>query len=369
MKTYVWSIPTRFFHMMFATFIVTAFLVSDEDKLLNIHVSFGYAIGVLVIYRIIWGFIGPKYSKFSDFSLSIKELKEFIFNIFNHKRYVGHNPAASFVMVTMIGVVLLTVLTGIFTYGIQEGRGILAFLNIPYFKEMKLFKEIHEFFSTFLMILIALHLSGVAFDRLMDKKMDTLGSMATGYKNIEAPSVMLNWFQKLFSLVALVLAASILFYSLFFESPLTKSSYSAISYERVHPAFVAECASCHTLYPPYLLPRESWAKLMNTLDSHFGDDASLDNKTRLSIKKFLLKNAAESSTKEGAFYILQSLKQTDNVIAITQTPYWKARHKKIDKNIFSSNKIKSKTNCKACHTNIEKGLIEDMNIKIPKARA
>ena len=272
-------------------------------------------------------------------------------------------------MITMLGVVLLTVLTGILTYGIQEGRGILGFLNTPYFKEMKLFKEVHEFFSTFLMVLIALHLGGVAFDRIIDKKTDTLGSMATGYKNLEAQSITLNWFQKLFSLAALVLAAGVLFYSLFFNSPLTKSSYSALSYEKEHPAFVAECASCHTLYPPHLLPRESWITLMDTLDNHFGDDASLDDKTRLSIKAYLVKNSAESSTKESAFYILQSLKKGDNVIAITQTPYWKARHQKIDNNIFSSKKIKSKANCKACHTDIEKGLIEDMKIQIPKIGA
>ena len=369
MKAYIWSLPTRVFHMMFAAFIVAAFLSGDEDNLLNIHASLGYAIGVLVIYRIIWGFIGPRYSRFSDFSLSIKELKEFAFNIFNHKKYAGHNPAASFVMLSMLVVVVLTVVTGVLTYGIQEGRGILGFLNTPYFKEMDLFEEVHEFFSTLLMVLIAAHLGGVAFDRLIDKKTDTLGSIVNGHKNIDAPSVTLNWFQKLFSLFALGLAAGVLFYSLFFNSVLTKSSYNEISYEKEHPAFVAECASCHTLYPPHLLSRESWSKVMDTLDDHFGDDASLDDTTRLSIKEYLLKNSAENSTKESAFYILKSLKENEDIIAVTQTAYWKARHQGIDKKIFSSNEIKSKANCKACHSDIEKGLIEDSNIKIPKTGA
>ncbi|MBU0633133.1 cytochrome b/b6 domain-containing protein [bacterium] len=368
MKAYIWSVPTRVFHMMFAGFIVAAFLSGDEDNLLNIHASLGYVVGVLVIYRIIWGFIGPKYSRFSDFPLRIQELKEFVFNIFDHKKYAGHNPAASFVMISMIGVVFLTVVTGILAYGIQEGRGILGFLNSPYFKEMKLFKEIHEFFSTLLMILIAAHLGGVAFDRLIDKKTDTLGSIVNGHKNIDAPSVTLNWFQKLFSLFALGLAAGVLFYSLFFNSVLTKSQYSAISYAKEHPAFVAECGSCHTLYPPHLLSRESWSKVMDDLQNHFGDDASLDDKTRLSIKEYLLSNSAESSTKESAFYILKSMQENKDIIAITQTPYWKKRHESIDKNIFSSNEIKSKANCKACHKNIESGLIEDTDIKIPRIK-
>lgn len=366
MRAYIWSIPTRVFHMMFAAFIIAAFLSGDEDRFLTLHVSFGYAVGVLVIYRIIWGFIGPKYSRFSDFPLSKNELKEFTLNIFNHKKYAGHNPGASFVMITMIGVVFLTVVTGVLTYGIQEGRGILSFLNSPYFKEMKLFKEIHEFFSTFLMVLIAAHLGGVIFDRLIDKKTDTLGSIVNGHKNIDAPSVSLNLFQKLFSLLALGLAISVLLYSLFFSSVLTKSEFSAISYEKEHPAFVAECGSCHTLYPPHLLSRESWSKVMDNLEDHFGDDASLDDKIRVSIKDYLLENSAESSTKESAFYILKSLRQSQDIIAVTQTSYWKKRHQTIDKTIFSSNEIKSYANCKACHSDIEKGLIEDSNIKIPK---
>ncbi|WP_345993603.1 cytochrome b/b6 domain-containing protein [Sulfurimonas sp. HSL-1716] len=366
MKAYVWSLPTRVFHMMFAAFIAAAILSGDEDSLLNIHASLGYAIGVLVVYRIVWGFAGPRYSRFSDFPLSLKELKEFMLNIFDHKKYAGHNPAASFVMVTMLIVVFLTVATGILAYGIQEGRGILGFLNSPYFKEMKLFKEIHEFFSTFLMILIAAHLGGVAFDRLIDKKTDTLGSIVNGHKNIDAPSVTLNLFQKLFSFFALTLAAGVLFYSLFFNSVLTKSTHKEISYEKEHSAFVAECASCHTLYPPHLLSRASWEKVMNSLDDHFGDDASLDEQTRVSIRDYLMKNSAESSTKESAFYILNSLKKSEDIIAVTQTPYWKHRHKSIDKNIFSSKEIKSKANCKACHSDIERGLIEDSNIKIPK---
>ncbi len=369
MKAYIWSLPTRVFHMMFAAFILTAYFSGDEDKLSTLHVSFGYAIGVLVMYRILWGFVGPKYSRFSDFSLHVKELKEFVLNIFNHKKYVGHNPAASFVMITMFAVVLLTVVTGILTYGIQEGRGILSFLNTPYFKEMKLFKEVHEFFSTFLMVLVALHVSGVIFERVMDKETDTLGSIINGHKNIEAPSVTLNLFQKIFSLLALVLAASVLFYSLFFNSVLTKSKDLPISYKQENPAFVAECGSCHTLYSPHLLPRASWSKMMDNLDDHFGDDASLDEATRVSIKEYLMKNSAESSSKESAFYILESIKGNQDIIAITQTPYWKKRHVGIDKNIFSRNEIKSKANCKACHSDIEKGMIEDMNIKIPKIKA
>jgi hypothetical protein len=45
------------------------------------------------------------------------------------------------------------------------------------------------------------------------------------------------------------------------------------------PAYQQECASCHTAYPPGMLPARSWQRIMNTLDKHYGSDATLDAAT------------------------------------------------------------------------------------------
>lgn len=114
--------------------------------------------------------------------------------------------------------------------------------------------------------------------------------------------------------------------------------------------------------PPFLLPKNSWEKLMADLENHFGDDASVEEETHNIILKFLEKNSAETSTKEASFMILDSLKNKD-IISISETTYWKEKHINIDDKIFSNSLVKSKANCKACHSDIEKGLIEDENIK------
>lgn len=44
-------------------------------------------------------------------------------------------------------------------------------------------------------------------------------------------------------------------------------------------AYAQECAACHTAYPPGLLPRACWGRLIGGLDKHFGTDASLDAAT------------------------------------------------------------------------------------------
>lgn len=101
---------------------------------------------------------------------------------------------------------------------------------------------------------------------------------------------------------------------------------------------------------------------MSDLENHFGDDASLDQEDTQNILNFLLENSAENSTKEYSVKVLNSIKNKD-IIAITQTPFWKKEHRDIPKEIFEKKQVKSKANCKACHIDIEKGLIEDDKIK------
>jgi hypothetical protein len=101
---------------------------------------------------------------------------------------------------------------------------------------------------------------------------------------------------------------------------------------------------------------------MGDLENHFGDDASLDAQDEKIILDFLVQYSAEKSTKEASYKILKSIGNKD-IIAISQTSFWKNEHKDIQKNVFLHNEIKSKANCKACHSDVEKGLIEDDKIK------
>ena len=364
-KSYIWPLPTRIFHWLLVLYIAIAFLSSDIEWLLPLHTAVGYGVGVLILFRIVWGLIGPIYSRFSDWPLSIKEAIEFTISLLLPKKhYPGHNPAASFVMLGIIIIALLSVVTGMLTYGIQEGRGVLAFLHTSYFKEMEVFEEVHEFFTTVLLVLVAIHIVGVLVDTILHKEIRTLRSMIDGYKHIKAQEAKLNTFQKIVATLFLTTAILVPFVALSFDTPLQRSIYEPIEYEKEISFFSQECGACHTLYPPFLLPSSSWQKLMANLENHFGDDASLDKETKRVIETYLLQHSAEHSTKEAAVYILQSIKP--KTIAITKTPFWQMKHATIDKKIFESKRVRSKANCKACHTDIEKGLIEDRHIQVPK---
>ncbi|WP_200762217.1 cytochrome b/b6 domain-containing protein [Nitrosophilus alvini] len=368
MRAYIWTLPTRLFHWMLASYIVFSFFSSEIENLLKIHVAFGYGVGILLFFRFIWGFIGPKYSRFSDWPLGLNDLVEFIkATVHSKNTFAGHNPAASFVMAAILITAFLSVTSGILAYGVQEGRGIFAFLNNSFFKEMDLFEEIHEFFVNILFILISMHLVGLFVDWVLHKETGTVSSMINGYKNIRAEDSKLNAFQKLFAAVFLTFSLIFPIYIFWSDSIFTKSRFSVIDFEKENSLFVEECASCHTLYPPFLLPSNSWKKVMAGLEDHFGDDASLDREDKEKIESFLVENSADVSTKEAAFYIKESLTGKKDIISITETSYWKEKHKNIPERIFRSKSVKKSSNCKACHKNIERGFIEDHNIEIPKA--
>ncbi|MGB5964586.1 MAG: cytochrome b/b6 domain-containing protein [Sulfurimonadaceae bacterium] len=370
MKVYVWTLPTRVFHALLVLFTLGAYVTAEWDDLLTLHAAFGAAIGALLLYRVVWGVMGPKYSRFSDFNLNIEALKEYLFSLLNPKKeYVGHNPAASYAMVGIIIVMLLLVMTGLLTYGVQENRGIFAFLHNSFFRDMEFFEEIHEFLGAVLWLLIGAHVGGVLLDRLLHARDGTLTSIVDGHKNMEGESAKLTLLQKAVSLIGIGLSLFVLLYALSGQGNIITAGYhQGVDYKKEKPLFVSECGSCHTLYPPSLLPKRSWELMMADLENHFGDDASLGQAAQQSILTYLLKNSAEGSTSEASLKILQSMPNQD-MIAVTQTPFWKNTHQEIDHAYFESAKVKSKANCKACHSDVEQGLLEDSSIKLPDIRS
>jgi len=364
--TYTWSLATRLFHLLLLLSVAITYLVSDFENLLSFHVIFGYTIALLFSFRILWGFMDVKHSKFSDFIFSPRELLYYMTHMFhNKKEYAGHNPASSWAIVAMILFAFLAVLSGALTYGTQEGMGLFSSLNHTFFKDMELFEEIHEFFANLFMLVVGAHIAGVVLDTLLHRS-DVIASMVSGYKSSSSATLKLTFMQKIFGILWILTPLLFAVYMLSRPTnPLLKDANVKISYQQEQPLFAEECSSCHTLYPPFLLPRASWAKMMDNLEDYFGNDASLENEDTLLIRNYLLSYAAESSTKESALKILKSI-ENNATIAITKTPYWVKRHKEIDKEVFKSQKVKKISNCKACHQNFENGLLNDKDIQIPK---
>lgn len=134
----------------------------------------------------------------------------------------------------------------------------------------------------------------------------------------------------------------------------------------VHKNWQQECASCHIAYPPGLLPRASWRRVMNGLEQHFGENASLDPATQADILRFLEANAADSGSSRMGERVTRRMGANEAPLRITETRWFVRKHDEVPRDAWSRKSVGSAANCAACHGKAEQGVFDDDTVKIPK---
>jgi cytochrome b len=174
----VWDLPLRIFHWLLVAGFFIAYLT--EDDLLTIHVWAGYLVTGLLVFRLIWGFIGNDYARFSNFlcspAKSIAYLKDLI--ALKTQRYIGHNPAGAAMIVLLLVSLLATVITGFAVYGADQAAGPLAAIGSA---NEKMWEEVHEFFANFTLILVVVHVAGVVVESYIHRE-NLARAMVHGFK-------------------------------------------------------------------------------------------------------------------------------------------------------------------------------------------
>ncbi len=117
-----------------------------------------------------------------------------------------------------------------------------------------------------------------------------------------------------------------------------------------------ECGSCHIVYPPNMLGAESWRELMAHLNKHFGTDASLDNATQKELSAMLQNQAGDYS--EG--------RSGRPALRITETSWFEDEHGEISQRTWRNPKVKSASNCGACHTKAAQGRFGEHEVRVPR---
>jgi len=163
----VWDIGVRLFHWSLVTSVTLSyFVISPRDM----HKFFGYTVVALITFRLIWGLIGPKHARFSNFIPGPRKLLGYLRDIARRveDRYLGHNPAGAAMIVA-----LLLVLGGIGTTGYMMGMD-------AYFGE-EWVEDFHKALVNGLLVLVMLHLAGVVTASLRHKE-NLVAAMVTGQK-------------------------------------------------------------------------------------------------------------------------------------------------------------------------------------------
>jgi cytochrome b len=208
----VWDPIVRLGHWMLAVAFFTAYFT--EEDFLEQHVWAGYVVGAIVCLRFVWGFIGSKHARFSDFVKSPAFTLRYIADLPANRarRYLGHNPAGGAMTVALLLALGGTVWSGLMLYAIEDDAGPLAgwvaaaadaadeesaIGLIPRARadadnkrdfggrredaSEEFWEEIHELLANLTLILVGLHIAGVLFSSYQHKE-NLIWGMFTGRK-------------------------------------------------------------------------------------------------------------------------------------------------------------------------------------------
>src|SRR6516162_7195337 len=132
-STLVWDLLVRFGHWALVAAFAVAYLSAEEEAGSPdlLHVWGGYVVGAIVVVRVVWGFVGSRHARFSDFVRSpIVALAYFIDLFYGQaRRYIGHSPAGGAMVIALLVCLAATVTTGLMAYG-EQGKGPLAALMV-----------------------------------------------------------------------------------------------------------------------------------------------------------------------------------------------------------------------------------------------
>jgi len=186
----VWDLPTRLFHWALVLGFISAYLTA-EFHLGFIHTFIGYFLCLLLVARIIWGFVGNQYARFKSFIFSPQETLTYLHGMLhnNPRHYLGHNPAGALMVFGLLTLLALIMITGLVTLALIDFEGPLLFL-IDYFDDEVSYaiRHLHGLLIDIALVIIPLHLLGVAAGSLQHKE-NLVRAMITGKKKNIATGV------------------------------------------------------------------------------------------------------------------------------------------------------------------------------------
>lgn len=177
----VWDFPTRLFHWSLLLLVIACWWTSTEDGDMDWHMRCGYAVLALLLFRLMWGIWGSSSARFSDFVSSPRAVFAYFSTLKNAPSvsHLGHNPAGGWMVLALLGVSLLTALSGLFANDDMMSAGPLARHVSEHLSDTATTWHERLFYS--LLALVMLHLAAIVF-YLLVKKENLVRPMLTGLK-------------------------------------------------------------------------------------------------------------------------------------------------------------------------------------------
>ncbi len=188
----VWDVPVRVFHWLLVVCFAGAYLTSESEEWRLVHVTLGYTMAGLIVFRLVWGFIGSRYARFSDFVRGPAAVASYLRSL-RHRRpqhFLGHNPAGAVAILALLALGAVTAATGWFA--LQDSSA-------------ELWEEVHETFANLMLALVLVHIVAVIISGRLHHE-NLVASMLNGEKPGQPEQAIRRGWHSIGLLVLLVVA-------------------------------------------------------------------------------------------------------------------------------------------------------------------
>lgn len=216
----IWDAPVRVFHWLLVLSFAGAYLTADSEVWRLLHITLGYTLGGLLVFRLVWGFVGTRYARFSSFVRGPGAVLRYLQSLKSGQpeHHLGHNPAGAVAVVLLIALGLVLTATGYATYN-DLGPGWLA--------------EVHDLVGNAMLLVVGGHLVGVITASWQHRE-NLVRAMVTGFKRGQpAQGIGRNWTGLAIVLVLVVLG---FWWMQWRSAPQAQADASAVSSVNVQKA-------------------------------------------------------------------------------------------------------------------------------------
>jgi cytochrome b len=164
----VWDAPVRVFHWLMVLSFAGAYLTAESERWRLLHVTLGYTMAGLVVFRILWGLVGTRHARFASFVRGPAAAARYLGSLLHGRpeHHAGHNPAGALAIAALLLLALAVTASGWATYNDVAGHWL---------------EELHEGSANAMLAIVGIHVAAVVLSSWLHRE-NLVGAMISGRK-------------------------------------------------------------------------------------------------------------------------------------------------------------------------------------------
>ena len=164
----VWDLPVRVFHWLLVFSFAGAFVTAESERWALVHITLGYTVAALVVFRLVWGLVGTRTARFASFVRGPAAVWRYLKSLPSGQpaHHTGHNPAGALAIMALLGLAALVTASGWLQFQELGPRWL---------------EELHEGAANTMLALVGLHVLAVVLSGWLHRE-NLVGAMFSGRK-------------------------------------------------------------------------------------------------------------------------------------------------------------------------------------------